>query len=121
MYVLCTRMTSSARNPTKATGGCDIYSCETLKFEPGQRLLINTGVSFKFPDGYYGTIVPSSYITLMKRLDVIADVLNFDDRYQVCICAQNNTNESINIEPGDKIARMLFCKETPATLLNLRF
>ena len=119
MYVLCTKITSSARMPLKNTGGCDLFSCEDIVLDPGARRLINTGISFKFPDGYYGVILASSFLSLMKRIDVAPDVLNFDLRFEVSVLAANNTDERVIIKTGDKIARMLVCKDVPFSLLNI--
>ena len=117
MYVLCNRITSLAKMPTKTTGGCAPYSYESCELEPCQKILVNTGISFKFPDGYFGLILPSSFISLVKRLEVVLYVLNFDLRFEVCIQAYNNTNEKVRIEAGDRIARMIIFQESPCTLL----
>lgn len=117
MYVLCNRLTTLAKIPTKTAGGCDIYSCENIVLDPGQRIPINSGVSFKFPDGYFGMIFPSSFISLVKRIDIAPDIVDFDLRFEVCVLAQNNTDEKVKVEVGDKIARMVICKDTQASFL----
>ena len=49
--------------PTHATLwsiGLDLYSLVSVIIPPHDKVLINTGVAFKIPMGYYGQVAPCS-------------------------------------------------------------
>lgn len=77
---------------------------------PLERMLVPTGLIMEIPPGYFGMICPRSGLALKKGLTVINSpgIVDSDFRSQVQVILINLSNNEISIEPGDRIAQIVF-------------
>ena len=67
------RLTDTAVIPTKAhptDSGFDLFADETVIIEPGQTVVVKTGIAVVLPQGYEATVRPRSGITSKTKLRV---------------------------------------------------
>jgi len=117
------RLTDSAIIPTKAysaAAGFDLYSDkEDTIIPPKSRASFGTGISISLPELQYPLfqlylrIAPRSGLAVKKGLDVFAGVIDFDYRGEIIVCIYNSSDESVQINKGDKIAQII-----PTIILN---
>ena len=97
-----------------------IYHREKKKInlEPGGKVLINTGLKIKLPDGHYGRIAPRSGLSL-SGIDVLAGVIDNDFRGQVKVFLINLGKENFVINLGDRIAQLIIEKNTTPPVIEV--
>lgn len=109
------RLSPGAILPTKAhehDAGWDFYmpvDMETVTLWPGQRRIINTGISVSIPVGWYLQIMSRSSLA-SKSIDARAGVIDCTYRGEVGIMLHNDGawGEGYIVEPGAKIAQGVF-------------
>ena len=110
--------------------GMDIYSAEDILIEPGQTVLVHTGIVMAIPDGYEAQIRPRSGISYKTMLRIPNSPGTIDSGYrdELCIIMHNasvrpgdseevltlgekkNRHGTYRIGKGDKIAQMVFAR-----------
>jgi dUTP pyrophosphatase len=79
--LFATRRAPGAKIPTRGStwaAGWDLYSIESAEILPGQRKLVDTGISMEFPSGVYGRIALQSGLALKHGMSIGAGVINPD-------------------------------------------
>lgn len=102
-----------AREPTRGSTGAagyDLYSVEDSVIPAGDRVMINTGVSFEIPDGYYGRVAPRSGLASKHGIDVLAGVADSDYRGTVYAILINHGKEEFLVKKGERVAQFIFEK-----------
>lgn len=120
-----------ARIPTKGSKGAagyDLYAVEKTVIKPGERKLISTGLKMQIPESYYGKICPRSGHALKSGIMVMAGTIDEDYTGIVGVILFNSAiigsalfnqdnnglffadNNSFQVNPGDKIAQIIFRK-----------
>lgn len=100
--------------PTKATSGSagfDIYCPQNTELPPGQIVLVSTGIYLHFPSSYECQIRSRS--SMAMRGIIIPNspgTIDSDYRDEVKILMLNLNEEPVNLEIGNKIAQMVFCR-----------
>lgn len=92
----------------------DLFSNEEIIIKPRERISCKTGIAIKLPEGYAGLIWDKSGLSHKFGLKMLGGV--FDSNYlgEWFIGLINLSNESYQIEKGQKIAQVIFQKiETP--------
>lgn len=123
------RLTDTATIPTYGSNGAagldlyaDLAGRETvLGIEPGERMLIKTGISIAIPRGHYARIAPRSGLAFKNGIDVLAGVVDEDYRGEVGVILYNTTQKDRSgayqqpfaINHGDRIAQLIIEKYTP--------
>lgn len=105
--------TSLAFHPSRGSRNCaglDLKSLTDCNLLAHSRLMINTGVCFMFPPGYYGFVSGRSSLALTNGVTVFTGTVDRDYTGAICVLLINNTNESHEIRRGDKIAQITFLK-----------
>ena len=100
-----------AREPTRGTvgaAGYDLYAAEEYVIHPGDRAMINTGVSFEIPEGYYGRVAPRSGLASKYGIDVLAGVADSDYRGTIYAILINHGKEDFHVKKGDRVAQFIF-------------
>lgn len=98
---------------TAMAAGCDVRAClgkgESLKIEPGSRILIPTGLAFEIPCGYEIQIRPRSGLSLKTGLMILNSpgTIDADYRGELKIIVGNLGKEAEMIHHGDRIAQMV--------------
>ena len=86
--------------------------------EPGERVLVPTGLKMAIPSGYECQIRPRSGLALKKGITVLNTPGTIDASYrgEVGIIIINHSNDTFTINPGDRIAQAVFSKTEHAEL-----
>lgn len=106
---------------TKDAAGADLrVSLEDKKsiiIEPGQRILVPTGLSFEISSGYEVQIRPRSGLSLKTNLLVVNSpgTIDADYRGEVKIILGNFGKENEIINHGDRVAQMVLAPITQAS------
>lgn len=114
-------LSEDATMPTKATSGSagyDLYSAHDVTIEPGEIQLVRTDISIECPAQSYGRVAPKSGITIKKRLDIRAGVIDSDYRGNVIVTVHNIGNETQNLSKGDQIAQLIIEKIVDVQITN---
>lgn len=96
---------------------------ERVVLAPGERALIPTGLRLEIPSGYEGQVRPRSGLALKRGLTVLnaPGTIDADYRGDVGIILVNLSQEEQRIEPGDRIAQLLFAPVTRGELVEVEF
>lgn len=107
----------SAKAPEKAAGNAcyDLsYASETeetIVINPGERVMLSTGLILLFPTNYHGFILPRSGLSWKYGLDVMAGVIDNSFTKVTQIILINHSNKPYTIIPGDRIAQIELRKD----------
>jgi dUTP pyrophosphatase len=114
MKILVKKINPNAILPqymTDGASGCDVSaSIETaLTLAPLKRVLIPTGLSFEIPKGLEIQVRPRSGLALKKGLTVLntPGTIDSDYRGELKIILINLGEETVVIEPGERIAQIV--------------
>ena len=85
---------------------------EPITLGPLERVLIPTGLYFEIPEGYEIQVRPRSGLALKRGLTVLNTPGTVDANYrgEVGIVLVNLSNEAQTIEPGERVAQLVFAK-----------
>ncbi len=110
-----------AEAPRKATGGAagfDLQSTQTVTLQPGQRVLVKTGVRLAIPHGFVGKVCPRSGWAVKHGITVLnaPGVIDSDFTGEIGVILINLGGEDFNIYPKDRIAQLVIEKLPPIVL-----
>lgn len=86
--------------------GYDLFNFGVFYIPPGERLLINTGISIALSTDTYGRIASRSSLSL-KGIDVGAGVIDCDYRGEIKVLLINNSKDVFVIQPNTRIAQLI--------------
>ena len=99
---------------TDGSSGMDIraFMPESIVLQPLQRSLIPTGLFIELPAGYEVQIRPRSGLAVKQGITCLntPGTIDADYRGEIKVILINLSNEKQTIEPGDRIAQMVFQK-----------
>ena len=105
---------------TERAAGLDLCAAigESKRLEPGQRLLVPTGLGFAIPDGYEGQVRPRSGLALKHGISIVNSPGTIDSDYRgmVQVVLVNLGQEPFLIEPLSRIAQLVICPVVQAEL-----
>ena len=89
---------------------------ESVVLEPLGRALIPTGLYMSIPAGYEGQVRPRSGLAAKKGITVLntPGTVDADYRGEVKVILVNLSGESFTVEPGERIAQMVFAAHATA-------
>jgi len=98
---------------TEGAAGLDLVACldEHLRIEPGDVHLVPTGIAIHISDpGLAAVLVPRSGLGHRQGLVLgnLVGLIDSDYQGQILVSAWNRGRNSVAIEPGDRIAQMVF-------------
>jgi dUTP pyrophosphatase len=97
---------------TSLASGCDLRALieKPVKLESLERALIPTGLRVEIPPGYEGQVRPRSGKAVKKGLSLpnTPGTIDADYRGEIKVAVINLDREPIFIEPGEKIAQLVF-------------
>jgi dUTP pyrophosphatase len=101
---------------TAGAAGFDLSSTEQVTIPPRQRACVSTGVKLAMPSNVYaGDEQVVMYATLKGRsglakkgIDVHTGTIDCDYRGEIKAIVINNTDQFFSIEPGDRVAQLVF-------------
>ncbi len=91
----------------KGDAALDIYSCIDINIQPGERVLIDTGISMAIPQGYFGNIRDRSGLAVKHGLHTMAGVVDSNYRGEIKIVIINLSKEEYSVKQGDRVAQMI--------------
>ena len=111
--VLLTRLDPGVPVPSYATpgdAGADLVTTTDVVIEPGERVIVGTGVAIALPDGYAAFVHPRSGLAARVGLSVVNTPGTIDSGYrgEIRICLINHDlREPITLRRGDRIAQLV--------------
>ena len=115
MTVRIVKLQQNAKIPTYGStdaAGADLYACidAPVSIIPGQTVLIPTGLSMEIEQGFAGFIYARSGLATKRGLAPAnkVGVVDCDYRGQVMVSLHNHTDQPQYVEPGERIAQMVF-------------
>jgi dUTP pyrophosphatase len=98
---------------TTGSAGMDLRACidQTLTLKPGDTQLIPTGIAMHISDpGLCATILPRSGLGHKHGIVLgnLVGLIDSDYQGQLFVSCWNRSKDSFNIEPGDRIAQLVF-------------
>ena len=90
--------------------GLDLYSPTSVLVPAHNKILINMGIAFQIPMGYYGQIAPRSGLALHHHIHVGAGVVDPDYTGPVQVLLLNFSPQNHAIEVNHCIAQLILEK-----------
>ena len=87
---------------------CDLYIVEDYVLNPGQRLLLRTGVAIEIPTGFEVQLRPRSGLALKQGISLVNAPGTVDAQYrnEIRILAINLGDKAVALRKGDRCAQM---------------
>ena len=102
--------------------GADLYACiqEPVTFQPGDTILIHTGLAMEIPAGYAGLIYARSGLASKKGLAPAnkVGVIDADYRGEIMVALHNHSNNIVTIEPKERIAQLVITPYLTASFIE---
>lgn len=117
------KISSKAIIPTYGSenaAGMDMYSIDTVTIEPGQTVMVHSGICMEIPDGYYGALFPRSGLATKRglRLANCVGVIDSDYRGEIIAALYNDSVVPQEIREGDRIAQLIISPYVRPDTLN---
>lgn len=91
---------------------------DALQIEPGQKVLVGTGVKMAIPQGWVGLVIPRSSVG--TKLDIslanTIGVIDADYRGEIKLCLRNNGTEPQVFFNFDRICQIVIVPYFPGSL-----
>lgn len=114
MNVAVKKLRSDAILPTygsEEAAGADLYACidAPVTIDPGQTVLIPTGLAMELPKGYVGLIYARSGLACKRGLAPAnkVGVIDSDYRGEFMIALYNQGSVAQTVENGERIAQLV--------------
>ena len=90
--------------------GYDLYACKGCVIEPGQTILVHTGLAIEITDGWWGGIYARSGLATKQGLRPAncVGVIDSDYRGEVMVALHNDSDYVREVKSGDRIAQLVF-------------
>ena len=109
----CLKLLLTVCMPTHATPksvGLDLYSPTSVLISAHSKMLIDIGIAFQIPMGYYGQIASRSGLAIHHHIHVGAGVVDPDYTGSVHVLLMNLSSQDHVIEKNHRIAQMILEK-----------
>ena len=85
------------------------------------RALIPTGLYIEMPEGYEAQVRPRSGLAIKHGITVINSpgTVDADYRGEICVELVNLSNTPFTVEPGERIAQLVFAKYEKADFIEV--
>lgn len=107
---------------TSEASGADLKAniLEPLMLKAGESALIPTGIKLQIPEGFEAQIRPRSGLALKKQITVLNSPATIDSDYrgELKIILINHSKNDFLIEPGMRIAQIVFCPVVRANFVE---
>ena len=95
--------------------GADLYACldEAITIEPGQTVMVHTGIAMEIPEGFAGLVYARSGLASKKGLAPAnkVGVVDADYRGEIMVALHNHGTQVQTVEPEERIAQLLISLE----------
>jgi dUTP pyrophosphatase len=123
--VLITRLDPSIPLPSYAKpgdAGADLVTRVDVTIEPGQRVLVPTGISIALPKGYVALVHPRSGLAIKHGISLVNTPGTVDAAYRgelACILINLDTENSVSFKKGDRIAQLVIQEVEEAEFIEV--
>jgi dUTP pyrophosphatase len=89
--------------------GLDLAACDPAVLEPGERMVVPTGLAVDIPDGHAGFVQPRSGLAARFGIGIVNSPGLIDSGYrgEICVVLLNTSREPFSVEPGMRIAQLV--------------
>jgi|TARA_B110000971_G_C19793070_1_gene400700 dUTP pyrophosphatase len=98
---------------TPGSSGMDVsaYIEENVEIQPGEKVLISTGLSVSIPEGYEIQIRPRSGLAAKKGISVLntPGTIDSDYRGEIKVILVNFSKKKFVVDNGLRIAQIVLC------------
>lgn len=103
----------SAAIPTYATAGdagADLYSIDYGVLNPGERMMVRTGIAIEIPPGFVGLVHPRSGLAAKLGITIVNAPGTIDSGYrgEIIVNLLNTGATPYSLCIGDRIAQIIF-------------
>lgn len=125
VQVLITRLDPSVPFPTYSQdgdAGADITSRIDVTINPGERVLVPTGISIALPHGYAAFVHPRSGLAAKHGITMVNSPGTIDAGYRgelQCIMINHDPRESVVFKKGDRIAQLVIQRVEQAEFIEV--
>ena len=101
--------------------GADLCSTVDVHLEPGERVLVPTGVAVALPPGYVGLVHPRSGLAARFGVSIVNAPGTVDAGYRgeiSVLLINHDPKEPIDIKRGDRIAQLIVQKVEHAAFIE---
>ena len=108
---------------TAQSAGMDLraFIIEPVVLGALDRALIPTGLYIEMPEGYEAQVRPRSGLAIKYGVTVLNSpgTIDADYRGEICVELINLSNKSYTVEPGERIAQLVFNKYEQAEFVKV--
>ena len=99
---------------TSMSAGMDLKAniTDVWKLNPGERVMVPTGLHIALPEGYEAQVRPRSGLSLNNGIVAILGTIDADYRGEVGVILVNLSDQPFCINPGDRVAQMVVSEVT---------
>jgi len=109
-----------AKPPTRGTVGAaamDLYACESITIYPMNHDIVDVGVGFEIPSGFFGLVAQRSGLA-SRGIDIFGGIVDSDYRGAVKAFLFNGSDAPWSISVGDRIAQMVILPHACPSLIE---
>jgi dUTP pyrophosphatase len=102
--------------------GADLVTTSDVILEPGERVVVGTGIAIALPAGYAGFVHPRSGLAARVGLSVVNTPGTIDAGYrgEIRVCLVNHDlREPVKLARGDRIAQLVVQKVEYAVFVEV--
>ena len=120
-----TKLHESAVIPSYAhltDAGADLVSVEDVVLQPGQRMLISTGIAIAIPRGFVGLVHPRSGLAVKNGVALVNSPGTIDSGYrgEIKVCLINlDPSEAVTLPARSRIAQLLIQRVEHANFVEV--
>jgi dUTP pyrophosphatase len=103
---------------TAGSAGMDLRASEPATLSPGEYKSVGTGLYLEIPPGFEGQVRPRSGLAAKHGVTLLNSpgTIDSDYRGELRVILINHGGETFVIEPGDRIAQIIFAPAARAEL-----
>jgi dUTP pyrophosphatase len=125
MEVLIKRLDASVPIPSYAKAGdagADLATRIDFTIQPGERMLVPTGISIALPNGYVALVHPRSGLAIKHGISMVNTPGTVDAGYRgelQVILINHDLTQPISFKKGDRIAQLIIQKVEHAQFIEV--
>jgi dUTP pyrophosphatase len=125
MAVLIKRLDPSVPLPIYAKAGdagADLTTRIDFTINPGERMLVPTGISIALPNGYVALVHPRSGLAIKHGISMVNTPGTIDAGYRgelQVILINHDLTQSVSFKKGDRIAQLVIQKVEHADIVEV--
>ena len=92
-----------------AAAGADLYALDGVTVQPGETVLVHTGLALEIPEGYAGLIYARSGLATKRGLAPAnkVGVVDADYRGEIMVSLHNHSSVPQSVESGERVAQLV--------------